>query len=385
MMKRSVLIIIATALMSVAFGYTMPLLAITLKSAGATQTQIGVSACAPSLAIILTGLGSRRLIALLGYKKILAFSTLVLCGGLFILEQSNNLYVWFVVRACIGATNGMLWIALESLLNHSTPAPIKGRVIGIYAAATTFSLAMGSMIPIDTAALERAFLTSALLFCIGVAICYLSGSLIMPEEKGATFGLAIKSLRKMPVECMIATCGGALVAAQITLLPTSTTVNVNGLTGKDLLSTTLLGSAAAQILMGITADKLGIYKSAFVIAAAGILLSHLIWMNDHGVGSEILYFLWGGVCSVLYGLALIMFGLRARPNELMIGNAGLLLLYETGSLLGPVTGGVLHDILGTSSLPIVSALAFYTILSFLIFNKHAEIKVILRDIIGFKR
>ncbi|MDR8038785.1 MFS transporter [Burkholderia cenocepacia] len=385
MMKRSVLIIIATALMSVAFGYTMPLLAITLKTAGATQTQIGVSACAPSLAIILTGLSSRRLIALLGYKKILAFSTLVLCGGLFILEQSNNLYVWFIVRACIGATNGMLWIALESLLNHSTPGPIKGRVIGIYAAATTFSLAMGSMIPIDTAVLERAFLTSALLFCIGVGICYLSGSLIMPKEKGATFGLAIKSLRKMPVECMIATCGGALVAAQITLLPTSTTMNVHGLTGKDLLSTTLLGSAAAQILMGIIADKLGVYKSAFVITVAGILLSHLIWMNDRGVGSEILYFLWGGVCSVLYGLALIMFGLRARPDELMTGNAGLLLLYETGSLLGPVAGGVLHDILGTSSLPIVSALAFYAILSFLIFNKHTEIKVLLRGIVEFKR
>ncbi|WP_082744051.1 MULTISPECIES: MFS transporter [unclassified Burkholderia] len=385
MMRRSVLIIIATAFMSVAFGYTMPLLALTLKSAGATQTQIGVSACAPSLAIILTGFSSRRLIALLGYKKVLAFSALVLCGGLFILERSNNLYVWFVVRACIGATNGMLWIALESLLNHSTPAPIKGRVIGVYAAATTFSLAVGSLIPIDTAALERAFLTSALLFCVGVAICYLSGSLILPEEKGATLGLAVKSLRKMPVECVIATCGGALVAAQITLLPTSTTVNMNGLTGKDLLSTTLFGSAAAQIAMGITADKLGIYKSAFIVTIAGILLSHLIWMNDHGVGSEVLYFLWGGGCSVLYGLALIMFGLRARPDELMTGNAGLLLLYETGSLLGPVTGGVLQDILGTSSLPIVSALAFYIILSFLIFNKYARLRVLLRGVIEFKR
>ncbi|EDT41629.1 major facilitator superfamily MFS_1 [Burkholderia ambifaria MEX-5] len=385
MMKRSVLIIIATAFMSVAFGYTMPLLALTLKSAGATQTQIGISACAPSLAIILTGFSSRRLIELLGYKKILAFSTLVLCSGLFILEQSNNLYVWFAVRACIGATNGMLWIALESLLNHSTPALIKGRVIGIYTAATTFSLAMGSMIPIDTAALERAFFTSALLFCIGVAICYLSGSLILPEEKGATLGLAVKSLGKMPVECAIATCGGALVAAQITLLPASTPVNMNGLTGKDLLSTTLLGSAVAQILMGITADKLGVYKSAFIITTAGILLSHLMWMSGHGVGSEVLYFLWGGICSVLYGLALIMFGLRARPDELMTGNAGLLLLYETGSLLGPVTGGVLHDILGISSLPIVSALAFYIILSFLIFNKQTKIIVLLRGIIEFKR
>ncbi|MFM0523270.1 MFS transporter [Caballeronia jiangsuensis] len=260
---------------------------------------MGVSACAPSLAIILTGFSSRRLITMHGYKKVLAFSALVLCSGLFILERSYNLYVWFAVRACIGATNGMLWIALESVLNHLTPAPIKGRVIGVYAASTTFSLAMGSLIPIDTAALERAFLTSALLFCVGVAVCYLSGSPILPEEKTATIGLAVKSLRKMPVECVIATCGGALVAAQISLLPTSTTVNMNGLTGKDLLSTTLLGSAAAQIAVGITADKLGIYKSAFIITTAGILLSHLIWMNDHGVGSEVLYFFWGGV-SVCY-------------------------------------------------------------------------------------
>ncbi|GEM_PF-4762241 len=86
---------------------------------------------------------------------------------------------------------------------------------------------------------------------------------------------------------------------------------------------------------------------------------------------------------MLYGLALIMFGLRARPNELITGNAGLLLLYETGSLLGPVTGGVLNDILGTSSLPIVGALAFYVILSFLIFNKYARLRVLLRCVIAF--
>lgn len=88
---------------------------------------------------------------------------------------------------------------------------------------------------------------------------------------------------------------------------------------------------------------------------------------------------------MLYGLALIMFGLRARPDELMAGNAGLLLLYETGSLLGPVTGGVLHDILGISSLPIVSALAFYVILSFLIFDKYTRLRVLLRGVIEFKR
>jgi MFS family permease len=355
--KQSVLIILATAVMSLALGYTMPLLAITLKAAGATSTQIGISAAAPPLAILLSGFVARRVTAFYGFRVILCLSSVVLCGGLFVLSATTCLYLWFITRAVIGCANGMLWISLESWLTHTAPATSRGRVVGIYAAATTLAFACGSLIPVATRHPSMSFLAAAVLFGVGVATCLFvrAPRVALTHERPRALAAIALSL---VLEGTMAFTGGILVSMQIALLPTLG-LAPGGLAGKDLLSATLFGAIAAQLLTGVMADRWGPERMAMPLVLAGIGVSIALQMHwPGGIATLAIYFCWGGLSNALYSLALTRLGMRKRGQELLAGNAALLMAYETGTLIGPVGAGMFFDLVGARAFSTISIAAF---------------------------
>lgn len=356
-LRQSVIIILATTLMSLALGYTMPLLAITLKAAGATQTQIGISAAAPPLAILLSGFSARRVIAFLGFRAILCMSAVVLCGGLLALSATMDLYVWFVTRAVIGATNGVLWISLESWLNHVTPPLSKGRVVGLYAAATTLAFACGSLLPMAERDPRLSFVAAAALFGVGIGVCLFVQAPVF-RSTNANARAILDSTVSLAVECAMALAAGVLVSVQIALLPTVPFFRGLG-GGKDLLSASLFGAIAAQLLTGVVADRWGSERVVLPLVLAGIAVSGTLLPEWHGdLVPVVLYFCWGGVSNALYSVALTRLGIRKSGHELLVGNAALLLSYETGTLLGPVAGGMLSDRVGVAAFPWIGMATF---------------------------
>lgn len=356
-MRLSACIILATTLMSLALGYTMPLLAITLKAAGASNAQIGISAAAPSLAILVTGFSARSVIAFFGFRKVLLLSAVVLCGGLSVLSATTDLYVWFVTRAAIGATNGMLWISLESWLNHVTPAALKGRVVGIYAAATTLAFACGSLFPIATLHPSLSFVTAAALFCVGVGVCLFVRAPVF-SSTDASLRALLSTAASLVTEGAMAFATGVLVSIQIALLPTVTPLQA-AVSGKSLLSATLFGAVAAQLLAGVMTDRWGSERITLPLIVAGIVVSAALLPGNHwGIAPQAIYFCWGGLSNALYSLALTRLGIRKTGHELLVGNAALLLAYETGTLIGPIVGGVLSDLAGAAAFSAISVVTF---------------------------
>jgi MFS family permease len=344
--------------MSFAFGYTMPLLAIALKSAGASQTQIGISASAPSFAIILTGLASRRFISYIGFKNILFLSMVVLCSGIAILFITKNLYVWFFTRAAIGAINGMLWITLESSLNNLTPEKSKGQIFAFYASATALAFACGSLIPISLEKSASPFLVAAILLSFGTGMCFFVQAPRTLSSR-TSFKDIFLSMTSIATEGTMAFAAGLLVSMQITLLPTFNFIESNMMHGKNILSLTLFGGVSAQILIGSISDHWNNCRITLPFSLIGIGVSIIIIPTFYKyVNPNISYFLWGGLSNSLYILALIKVGIKKTGNEIFIFNAALLITYEMGSLTGPITGGFLSDQFGQTALAIISSLTF---------------------------
>jgi MFS family permease len=81
-------------------------------------------------------------------------------------------------------------------------------------------------------------------------------------------------------------------------------------------------------LLGLTGIAGALLPLALLAVPAG---SPAVWA---------LLFLYGGIALGYYTIGLAYLGARYAPGELAVANAGFMVLYETGTTLGPaLTGG----------------------------------------------
>jgi MFS family permease len=80
----------------------------------------------------------------------------------------------------------------------------------------------------------------------------------------------------------------------------------------------------------------------------------------------ILLFVWGGMVSGIYPVALSMAGDRFRAGELVSVNAAIIMAYGLGALTGPPLGGAAMDIRNPQGLPWLFVALFGAFLSALL-------------------
>jgi MFS family permease len=76
-----------------------------------------------------------------------------------------------------------------------------------------------------------------------------------------------------------------------------------------------------------------------------------------------LLFVWGGIASGIYPVALSMAGDRFRGTELVTVNAAIIIAYGLGGLLGPALGGVAMYVWNPQGLLWLFALLFAVLLA----------------------
>ncbi|MGH6960686.1 MAG: hypothetical protein ACREE7_09400, partial [Dongiaceae bacterium] len=81
-------------------------------------------------------------------------------------------------------------------------------------------------------------------------------------------------------------------------------------------------------------------------------------------------FLWGGVSWGIYTLALGLMGERFPAKELAAANAAFVMMYEVGSVGGPIISGAAMDIWPLYGLPIVVVVAAGALLVFGLLRNH---------------
>jgi len=117
-----------------------------------------------------------------------------------------------------------------------------------------------------------------------------------------------------------------------------------GLSQRDallLLSVMTLGGIALQFPIGWLSDKVSRFAVTVVLALAFIaLVLTLPLVLTTPVAARTIAFLLGGVILGFYTLGLAVVGERVGANDLAAANAAFLVMYQAGSILGPLSAGI---------------------------------------------
>ena len=122
---------------------------------------------------------------------------------------------------------------------------------------------------------------------------------------------------------------------------------------------------SSRLPLGWVADhssRRGILLTSAGVVAAGAVIYPLVL----GTGPWLwaMMFLWGGVSWGIYTLALGLMGERFSATELAAANAAFVMMYEVGSVGGPIISGAAMDVWPLYGLPIVVAVAAGALLFF---------------------
>ena len=118
------------------------------------------------------------------------------------------------------------------------------------------------------------------------------------------------------------------------------------------LSAVYFGAIMLQVPIGWLSDRASRPAALLLCGAVGLAGAiALVGMPALSPALFGLLFVWGGVASGIYPVALSMAGDRFRGGELVSVNAAMIMAYGLGGLAGPAMGGVAMDLDDRQGLP----------------------------------
>jgi MFS family permease len=150
----------------------------------------------------------------------------------------------------------------------------------------------------------------------------------------------------------------------MTLLPIwGVRIGLNDRLAAATLSAVFFGSIVLQVLIGWLSDRFSRIATLRLCGAVGLLGALALASADASLPMLLgLLFVWGGIASGIYPVALSMAGDRFRGTELVTTNAAMIIAYGLGGLAGPALAGVAMTIWNPQGLFWLFALLFACLL-----------------------
>lgn len=356
---RTAVVITATAtIFGLTYGLSAPLIALELSEAGYSESFIGANGAMYAIGVLLAAPFMPRLFGRFGFER-LAKGALVGAGSIFLLfPAAPFLWIWFPLRAALGAMSETLFVVSEAWLNHLANEVSRGRMIAIYMTALSCGTALG---PALLALVGRHELWA---FVIGAAVTFAACIILAigkpqePKSEREAIGNPFRYLRLVPVAVASAALNAALEAAGLNLLPIYA-VNLGWpeQSATILLTVLLVGSITLQLPIGWLGDRMPRSKLlgllAFLATAGAALwpiaLAHA-WL------AYPLLFVWGGVFVGIYTTTVAMLGDLYEGSELIGIYALLSVAWGVGAFAGPFLCGIAMEVT-LHGLPLFAAIA----------------------------
>ncbi|MBY5755146.1 MFS transporter [Rhizobium leguminosarum] len=347
-------IIATVTVFAVAQGLTYPLLSFILERQGTPSGLIGLSAAMTPLGFILSAPVIPALSQRLGGARLAILCSMLTALALIAIAWTKDAWVWMPLRFLLGVFANPLYVISETWLISITPAPRRGRIMGLYSSIVSGGFAIGPL---------SLWLTGTEgwpPFAIGIAAFLLCGLIVlavvprlpdMPGEGEATsvgrffalaplllFAVFTAAAFEQILLSLFAVYGAALGSAEERIA--------------SLITCFIAGNAVLQILLGRLAERFSSTRMMLfcVLAclASCLLLpsafnSWLIWL---------LVFVWGGVSFGIYTLSLIQLGERFTGQALIAGNATFALVWGIGGIVGSPATGLAMQLIGHQGLPL---------------------------------
>ena len=327
-------------------GLTLPLLGLILERMGVAGTVNGLNLATAGLAALAITPFVPRWIARMGAAPFLCSSLSVTAVSLIAIYEAPSLWLWFPVRFVLSAGLNGLFVATEFWINRLADETNRGRYIALYSICLAGSFGFGpallQVIGTHGFAPFGAGAAMLMLATIPVLLARKSAPRLDPEETGSVFSV----LKVAPAAFAAAAVFGAIDAGMAGLIPVYA-VRMGYNEAHAALSVTAIacGSILFQYPIGWLADRMDRRKVLAICAASGIVGAALA---PFAVSSHALFYplllIWGGTILGIYSVGLTLLGERFKGASLATANAGFILAYCMGMLVGPAVEGAALDL-----------------------------------------
>lgn len=346
-------IIATVTVFAVAQGLTYPLLSFILERQGTTSSLIGLSAAMTPLGFIVSAPLIPALARCVGGARLAILCSILAALTLIAIAGTQEVWAWMPLRFLLGFFANPLYVISETWLISITPAPRRGRILGLYSSIVSAGFAIGPL------SLGLVGTQGWPPFMIGIAAFLLCGLIVLA---------VVPRLPRMQHEGQATSVGSFFARAPLLLFAVFTAAALEQILLSlfavygtalgsaeeriaSLITCFIAGNAVLQILLGRAAEQVGSRRILLFCALAsfaGCLLlpsifnAWLVWL---------LVFAWGGVSFGIYTMALIQLGERFTGQALIAGNAAFALTWGIGGIMGSPATGLAMQLIGYQGLP----------------------------------
>lgn len=335
---------------------TLPLISLLLERDGTPAWMTGMVLAMFSASVLITGPLLPGVVARFGTMRVILAGVVLSSIGTLLYPLVSGVAAWMAIRFLAGIGLAAHWIVGETWLNTLTADHDRGRMIATYSTLFATGVATGPLV-INAVGLDGFlpwFLASALIAVSAVPLLAIRRSApVLPRTDG---GSVSRAVRLVPVLMATGIAAGLCESAAFAMLPVyGVRIGFGEADAGLLLSTFVLGNIALQYPLGILLARLD--RRWVLTACAGLaaVIGFLVPLAGNGWLLHPMLFLWGGVLFGFYTIGLMGVGERLPRGMLAAGNAGFVMMYEAGSMVGPVMTGTAMETFGDGSMPITVA------------------------------
>jgi MFS family permease len=346
-------------------GLTLPLLSLILERMGEPGSVNGLNLATAGFASLVVTPFMPRIMARIGAAEFLALALVVAAASLIAIHFVPNLWLWFPVRFVLSSALNALFVVTEFWINQLATEKNRGRYVALYSVCMAGSYGIGpAVLQIIGTRGFAPFAAGAGMLLLGLVPVLLARKTAPTLEHSST-ATVFSVLRDAPVAFAAAFVFGAIDAGMAGLIPVYAVRSGYTEAHAALCVTAMaLGSIAFTYPIGALADRFDRRRLIAACAAAGVIGAVVAPFLVHTPPLfYLLLFLWGGLILGVYTVGLTILGERFKGAALANANAGFVMAYCIGLLVGPAGEGVALDLWNSHGLMVVlgAICAAYTV------------------------
>lgn len=354
------------ALLLLGSGLLNTLLAIRGGLEGFSEATLGIIGSAYFGGFFLGTFIAPGLIRRIGHVRAFAFFGAVMAVCFLLHPLFINAAFWITLRVVTGIALVGFYAVIESWLNSEAPPERRGQVFAVYMAVNLIALGAAQQLLVVSAPTGfTLFILATIFVCLSLLPVTVT-RLPAPEMHDTPHPDLRRLWKAAPVAFVGATCSGLAMGAFWSMTPVY--AQRIGLIDSDiglLMSLAILGGALLQWPLGRFSDSRD-RRMALAWIAAGAALSGALFgiLGFWGQAAMIGGFLFGATAFAIYPVVVAHLIDHLPQNQILAGNAGILLLHGLGAAIGPAVAGLLMAGIGSAALPLHFTVSFAALAAF---------------------
>lgn len=343
------MIVIAAAFFAAAtFWMFLPLLSVSLRHEGVDDLWVGIISALPWVGLLATSFLIPVLVRSWGLKRIILAGMGLSSFAFLGFAVTRSIWLWALLCLVMGAALALRWVGLDTWMNGSFPAHLRGKLTGLYELVLTGSIAFGpAMLALSGDTGYLPFFAAALVTAATAIVIGFVGQEVAPKtEETDPTQLSFDILRDNAACFTGIFMVGLTEAVNLSLLPLFGLSNGFSLHVSALLVVVVqIGGALGATIIGSLADHLDrkilclFCAGIMVVMPVGLILAlhQLLWPW---------LLVWGMVQGGLFTVGIVTLASRYSGVALAGAITLSMVLYTFGGIIGPPLLGMLISLGG---------------------------------------